>query len=113
MVIAAFNQGLATSWGGWIVTGALLLFAYTTILAWACCGEKAFSYLAGQKGVVVFKFVYVLLIPIGVYLEVEKIWVLADLAIACMLLVNLVGITRLAPQVIHLSANYKQIMVAT
>lgn len=113
MVIAAFNQGLSTSWGGGIVTGALLLFAYTTILAWACCGEKALSYLAGQKGSLAFKLAYVLLIPLGIYLEVERIWMLADLAIACMLLVNVVGIAKLSPQVIRLSSNRKKTLVAT
>src|SRR5262249_25307483 len=40
MVTEAFQQGLGHSIGAHIVVVALVMFAYTTILAWACCAEK-------------------------------------------------------------------------
>ena len=106
MVTFAFQKGVGGAWGAYIVIGALLLFAYTTILAWACCGEKALSYLAGSRSVLYFKIFYILLIPLGAWIDVKMIWLLADIAISLMLLTNIVGIAGLAHEVIRESRRY-------
>lgn len=101
MVTAAFSEGLHTPWGAYIVILSLVLFSYTTILAWAYCGEKALGYLVGNRSAKVFRYIYIALIPIGALLHVDLIWALADTAIALMLVINLVGVVALSGTVIN------------
>jgi AGCS family alanine or glycine:cation symporter len=107
MVTHAFSQGLGTPIGGYIVIVALILFAYTTILAWAYCGEKALGYLVGPKKEIWFRTAYIILVPIGTFVHLEMIWILADIAITLMLAANLIGVVKLSSLVIDSSRKFK------
>ncbi len=106
MVTYAFEKGLGSSIGSYIVIVALILFAYTTILAWACCAEKAIDYLFGGKYSDKFKYLYIAIIPVGTLLHVDMIWILADIAISMMLISNLIGVMGLSKEVIEESNHY-------
>lgn len=106
MVTYAFEQGLGHQLGSYIVIAALVLFAYTTILAWACCAEKAIGFLTNSRYAQAFKYVYIALIPIGALIQVDLIWLLADISITCMLMINMVGVAGLSKQVIGESRKF-------
>lgn len=106
IVIYAFEQQLGTIAGSSIVVVSLLLFGYTTILAWAYCGEKAAEYLFGKKRGRFFTYCFIALLPIGSCLQVELVWTLADLCITGMLATNMIGIASLAKEVIEESRSY-------
>lgn len=99
MVTHAFAQGLGSQAGTYIVLTALILFAYTTILAWSYCGEKALEFLIGTQKARWFRYFYIALIPMGTILNVGMIWTLADIAITFMLITNLIGIYKLTDRV--------------
>ncbi len=101
MVTYAFSKGLNHPIGGYIVLVALILFAYTTILEWAYCGEKAVEFLFGAKAGKFFKVLFIFLVPFGTLIHIDMIWILADMAIMCMLFVNVMGVLRLSSQVIE------------
>lgn len=100
MVTHAFTIGLHSPVGGYIVIVSLILFAYTTILAWAYCGEKALGFLIGPDKGRYFRYAYIALIPVGTLMHVEMIWSMADIAIALMLVINLIGITKLSSRAV-------------
>ena len=52
LVMQAFRSMIPG--GDIIVTVGLILFGYTTIVGWACFGEKSIEFLAGKK---IFKWV--------------------------------------------------------
>ncbi len=106
MVTEAFTQGMGGGFGYTVVILSLVLFSYTTILAWGCCGEKACGYLFGTHNVGRFQLLYILLIPLGALLRVDLTWVLADLCISLMLITNLAAVARLSPLVIGESRAY-------
>lgn len=106
MVTYAFSQGLGHQIGEYVVIIALLMFGFTTILAWAFCAEKAITYLWGGSLARRFNYVYILLIPFGALIQVDLVWILADLCITGMLIVNLIGITGLSQTVIVDSRQY-------
>ncbi len=108
MVTFAFTKGLGTPIGGYIVILALILFAYTTILAWAYCGEKALEFLVGPDKQKWFRYTYIALVPIGSVMHVDMIWTLADIAITFMLFINLIGVMGLSRHVIDSSREFKQ-----
>lgn len=106
MVTQAFQQGLGHSLGSYIVVVALVMFAYTTVLAWACCAEKAIGFLYGTSYAERFKYLYVMLIPLGAVLHVDLIWRLADISISLMLMTNLIGVIGLSREVIGESRKF-------
>lgn len=106
MVTQAFQVGLGHSFGFYVVVLALVLFAYTTVLAWACCAEKAIEFLWGTKSIKWFRYGYVALIPMGTLLHVDLIWRLADISISLMLMTNLIGVIGLSKQVIGESREF-------
>lgn len=112
MVTAAFSEGLASPLGAYIVIISLVLFAYTTVLAWAYCGEKALSYLCGQKYGKMFRYLYIVLIPAGAFIHVDLIWALADTAISLMLLINLIAVLGLSHEVISETKNYAELPIS-
>ncbi len=106
MVVHAFTQGLGSS-GYYIVLISLILFAYTSILAYAYCGEKATEYLFGTGKSHLFRYVFIALVPLSALIKVEMVWTLADIAVTSMLLINVIAIFSLSRHVIDSSREYQ------
>ena len=102
----AFEEGVGHVIGKYIVIVSLILFAFTTILAWAYCAERAVEYLFGLKRVVFFRWFFIAVIPLGTVAHVELVWQMADLAIAAMVATNLFGIIALSGHVFEESNDY-------
>ena len=100
MVVFAFSQVFGKVGGTILVLFALFLFAYTTIIAWGGCAEKAAEFLWNKKKAKFFQYCYLGLIPFGAIARVDFVWLFADVAISCMLITNLIGIIRLSKEVI-------------
>lgn len=105
MVTYAFEHGLASSFGFYVVMVSLMLFAYTTVIAWAYCGKKAMNFI-WPKGTTLFQYIYIACIPVGAFLHVDLIWGLADLFISLMLVFNVIGVALLSKQVIGDTKSY-------
>lgn len=106
MVVFAFSRVFGEVGGMMIVLVSLFLFAYTTIIAWGGCGEKAVEFLWSRKKAKLFQYLYLALIPVGAVARVDFVWVFADLAISLMLITNLVGIIGLRKEVIAETKRY-------
>ncbi len=101
MVVFAFQSVFGKGMGMAIVMLSLTLFAYTTIIAWGGCAEKAAEFIWNKKKARLLQCVYLALIPFGAISRVDFVWVFADLAISCMLLTNLIGIIGLSKEVVQ------------
>jgi AGCS family alanine or glycine:cation symporter len=108
MCIAAFQKGLGNTIGSYVVLLSLILFAYTTILAWSCCGERAVEFLFGKSKVRLFQYLYIALVPVGALAHVDLVWIVADTAISMMMIVNLIGIAGLSGVVIRKTHDFFQ-----
>jgi len=95
LVIASFNSALIG--GRYIVAFALILFAYTTIIAWAYYGEKCCEYLLGEKSVPYYRLAYVFLIIPGALFTLDLVWSFANLMNAFMVIPNLIALVVLSP----------------
>lgn len=92
--------------GEYIVTFSLILFAFTTLVGWSFYGEKSLYYLLGQKAIIPFRVLWVLVIPIGSMMDLKFIWLLADTLNALMALPNLIALLFLSPVVFKLTKSY-------
>ncbi|SMD06872.1 alanine or glycine:cation symporter, AGCS family [Desulfocicer vacuolatum DSM 3385] len=96
MTNAAFNSGLGSAIGQYLVTTGLIFFAFTTILGWNYYGERCIEYLFGIKGIKPYKIIYICLVASGAFLHLDLIWTLADIVNGLMAVPNLIGLLGLS-----------------
>ncbi len=104
ITMEAFTRGLSNLPSGpsvapFILTIALVFFAFTTILGWAYYSERCLEYLVGRgkKGAILaFRWLYVAAVFIGPYLTVSAVWTSADIFNGLMAFPNLVALILLS-----------------
>ncbi len=92
--------------GGYMVTIALAIFAFTTMLGWSFYGEKCVEYLFGVKSITPFRVLWCLAAPLGATADLGFIWLLADTLNALMAIPNLVALVLLSPVVFKLTREF-------
>lgn len=88
----AFTNGYFGESGKYIVTIGLLLFAFSTAIAWSYYGDRAMTYLLGARSVMPYRVIYVAGFFWASFADTSLIWTLAAVAIVVMTLPNLFGI---------------------
>lgn len=105
MTAAAFSSAYGFV-GSQLLTIALILFAFTTILGWNYYGERACIYLFGTKGVMPYRLIFICLIASGAFLKLEAIWVLADIVNGLMAIPNLIALIALSGVIVAETKKY-------
>mgnify|MGYP001045975483 FL=1 len=104
----AFRQGFsfAPELGSFIVNCAVLLFAYTTMVAWSYYGDRSIEYLAGPKAIKPYRWVYVFFNFMGAILPLTFVWNFGDIALSLMTIPNLIGVLFLTGTVKNITSEY-------
>ncbi len=92
--------------GNYIVTCAIAIFAFTTILGWSYYCERALQYLFGVVIIVPFRIVWSLAVLAGATLKLEFVWLLADTLNAMMAVPNLIALVALSPVVFKITKAF-------
>lgn len=89
----------AFSWFPYVLGVAVILFAFSTMIAWSYYGLKAFTYLFGENEVlaVVYKLCFCLVIILGAAANLTNVIGFTDAMIFAMALPNVIGLYVLAP----------------
>lgn len=82
--------------GDYIVSIGLILFAFSTVIAWAYYGEKCCEYLFGVRSVIVYRLIYTLVAIPGAALHIQIIWNFADIFNGLMAIPNLIALLALS-----------------
>ena len=101
----AFAQAFP-SFGNYLVTICLALFAFTTILGWNYYGERCLVYLFGTKAIKPYRVVYIAIIATAAFLKLEEIWALADIVNGLMAFPNLIALLLLSGKVVRETKAY-------
>ncbi|WP_197414367.1 AGCS family amino acid carrier protein [Lacimicrobium alkaliphilum] len=91
----AFTRGYFGDYGQYIVSIGLLLFAFSTAIAWSYYGDRAMTYLLGPRSVMPYRVFYVAGFFWASFSDTTLVWNLAAVAIVVMTLPNLFGILLL------------------
>lgn len=91
----AFQKGFFGSWGQYIVSVGILLFAFSTAISWSYYGDRAMTFLLGTGSVFYYRIVYVIGFFLAAFTDTTIIWTLSGITIAVMTLPNLFGILML------------------
>ncbi|GLJ61473.1 transporter [Microbacterium barkeri] len=92
----AFTHGLPGEWGHWVVTLALVMFAFSTVLGWSYYGERCIEKLLGRRAVLPFRVVFSLIVFVGCTTELSVVWSFSDVMNGLMALPNLIGLLVLS-----------------
>ncbi len=96
LVLEAFRRGLGRGADGFIPL-VTALFALCTLIGWSYCGSTAFAYLTKGRGCRLFQIVFCLAAAAGAVLRLDTVWLLADIANACMAWCHLPALLLLVP----------------
>jgi AGCS family alanine or glycine:cation symporter len=95
----AFSRGFKGGWGQYIVSIGLLLFAFSTAISWSYYGDRAVTYLFGNKYVVYYRLIYVAGFFLAAFADTNIVWAISYITIALMAIPNLVGLLVLSPEI--------------
>ena len=95
----AYTQSILGDSGKYIVALGLLLFAFSTAIAWSYYGDRAITYLVGAKYVMIYRIIYIVAFFFASFIDTTIIWNLSMLTVAFMTVPNLIGLLILHKEV--------------
>lgn len=99
LTVKAFASSWLGDYGEYIVAFSLLLFAFSTTIAWSYYGDRASVFLFGPHAVVPFRILYVAGFFIGSFTDTSVVWSIASIGIVMMAMPNLLGILILHKEI--------------
>jgi AGCS family alanine or glycine:cation symporter len=104
-----FQRGLEPIMGGWghlVVTVGVFLFGLSTAISWSYYGDRAISYVIGDRAILPYRLVFCLMHFLGAILSLEIVWNLGDAALGLMALPNLIALVLLLPRTLEMTREY-------
>jgi AGCS family alanine or glycine:cation symporter len=102
----AFETGLPGTWGDIVVTGGLLLFAYSTLVGWSYYGETGIVYLLGTAAAIPYRVAWLVFCYLGAIGSLHLVWDIADTLNGLMAIPNLVGLLLSIPLLLRLQREF-------
>ena len=89
------------SWFPYVLMLAVLLFAFSTMLAWSYYGERCWCYLFGETPTqaTIYKVIFLVFVVIGASMNLGAVLGVSDAMIFAMSVPNVIGLYLLAPVV--------------
>ncbi len=102
----AFDMTLP-GFGKYMVTLAVCLFAFSTMISWSYYGEKGAEYLLGPRAILPYKFVFVIFVIFGMMMpKFQYVYNFSDATTGLMVLCNLPALLILSPHVLRAGRDY-------
>ncbi|MGJ9460161.1 alanine/glycine:cation symporter family protein [Oceanobacillus sp. CF4.6] len=106
---ASFSAFLGDA-GGYLVTIAIVFFAFSTLVGWSYYGEKCFNYLfKSRKAISIYRIAFVLVVFYGAIELIDVVWLMADIMNALMAIPNLIGLLGLSGVVVYETKKFMKV----
>ncbi|MEE9254775.1 MAG: alanine:cation symporter family protein, partial [Pseudomonadales bacterium] len=92
--------------GKYVVSLGLLLFAFSTAIAWSYYGDRAMTYLFGVRAVMPYRVVYVGGFFAAAIADTSLVWLISAISLALMAIPNLIGIMLLRREMKSVVGDY-------
>ena len=92
-----------------MVTFALIVFTFTTLLGWSYYGERCTEYLFGVRAIPPYRVLWVVVIPLGAMGNLGLIWIVADILNGLMAVPNLIALIALSPIIFRLTRQHANV----
>lgn len=87
---------------------AVFIFAFSTVVSWGYYGERATEFLAGERGIPVYRVVYVIMVIVGPMLSLSAVIDFSDFALLSMAFPNILGMMLISGKVKKMAAEYSK-----
>ena len=105
LMTLAFSSVFGSA-AGKLLSAAVALFAFTTVIGWGSFGAQAAEYLAGERALIPFRIAYTALAAAGGVIDMSAAWGAADMFNGIMAAVNLPVVLILSGTVIKQTKRY-------
>lgn len=105
LVTLAFSNAFG-KWAGKILSVAIFMFGFATIIGWSFFGQNAWEYLFGKRNIYIYRIIYIVCVFIGAVAELTLVWNISDTFNALMAIPNLTGVLLLGKKVKIITDNY-------
>ena len=92
--------------GDVVVTLALVVFSFTTIIGWSYYSERCVEFLLGERSTLFFRVVWVIAIFGGALFSLTLVWGIADILNGLMAIPNLIALLLLSGVIAKLTREY-------
>jgi AGCS family alanine or glycine:cation symporter len=92
--------------GVWIATICVALFCFSGTLGWFVEFRTAAVYIFGEKAFKYLRFIYFIPPVIGAMMEIESIWIMADMATGFLVIPNMLALALLSPVFVKLFKEF-------
>lgn len=99
LTVEAFNRSFLGSIGPYIVAFGLMLFAFSTALAWSYYGDRSMTFLFGTRSIMPYRLVYVVGFFLAAIADTTLIWQIAAITMVVMTLPNLLGLLAMRKEI--------------
>ena len=106
LTATAFRESFLGVFGEYAVTIGLVLFAFSTAIAWSYYGDRAITYLLGTKWVLPYRLLYILGFFVATVADTSLVWLISAVTVALMTLPNLIGIVLMRREVKEMTNSY-------
>jgi AGCS family alanine or glycine:cation symporter len=101
-------MGSVIPWFPYILSIAVFLFAFSTMISWSYYGERCWVYLFGDKSSLIYKILFLIFCFLGSIITATNILDFSDLMILGMAFPNILGLFILSGKVSKLLRNYEK-----
>jgi AGCS family alanine or glycine:cation symporter len=102
----AFEIGLPGTVGSLVVTGGLVLFAFSTLIGWSYYGETGIVYLLGARAALPYRIAWLVFVYLGAVGSLHLVWDIADTLNGLMAIPNLVSVLGSIPLLLRLQREF-------
>ena len=95
------SQAMAATirWFPTVLSVAVVLFAYSTMISWSYYGERCWAYLFGDRSSLIYRILFLIVVFLGSILSAQNVLDLSDLMILGMAFPNVLGVTLLSGKI--------------
>ncbi|MEM7080534.1 MAG: sodium:alanine symporter family protein [Pseudomonadota bacterium] len=104
----AFKASFLGAFGEYTVTLGLVLFAFTTAIAWSYYGDRAVTYLVGARWVMLYRILYVVGFFVATVTDTGIIWLISYITVALMTIPNLFGLFMMSREMKGMTRSYAE-----
>ena len=104
----AFSRSVFGEYGQYIVAIGLLLFAFSTVIAWSYYGDRATVHLFGEKWVLHYRIIYVGAFFLASIIDTKIVWDIATVIGPIATVPNLIALLLLRREIKEIQSKYVQ-----
>jgi len=97
LTAAAFGSEL--DWFPWVLSIAVVLFAFSTMISWSYYGERCWTYLFGDDQAMAFRFIFVFFVLLGSVSSLDNVLSFGDYFLLAMAFPNILGVVLLSDEI--------------